>query len=65
METKAKLYLTANDIAEMLGISKGKAYEIIRDYNTELKSKGYLIIQGKLPKAYFETKYFGGVATTR
>lgn len=59
MEKQKKLYLTAIDISEMLGISKGKAYEIIRDYNTELKSKGYLVIQGKLPRAYFETKYFG------
>lgn len=59
MNEKEKLYLTAEDISTALGVSKGMAYQIIRQYNGELKKQGYLVIQGKVPRAYFATKYYG------
>lgn len=59
MNNQNKLYLTAEDVSQMLGISKGKSYEIIRNYNQELKKQGFLIIQGKVPRAFFATKYYG------
>ena len=55
-----KIYYSAADIADMLGVSVGKAYKIIRNLNEELTSKGYIIIQGKIPKAYFHEKWYGG-----
>ncbi len=51
--------MTADDIAEETGISKGKAYKLIKDLNAELASKGYIVIAGKLPRAFWETKFFG------
>jgi sugar-specific transcriptional regulator TrmB len=51
-------YLTVTDIKEILGISASKAYVIIRQLNNELKSKGYIVIAGKLPKKYFFEKYY-------
>lgn len=51
--------MTADDIAEEAGISKGKAYKLIKDLNAELASKGYIVIAGKLPRAFWETKFFG------
>jgi hypothetical protein len=54
-----KLYLTADEVAEMLGISKGHAYAMIRDCNAELKQDGYLTVAGKVPKKFFGRKYFG------
>lgn len=51
--------LNASDVAEELSCSKQKAYKIIRECNEELKSKGYITIAGKLPKAYWETKMYG------
>ena len=53
-------YLKATDIAVFLGISEGKAYKIVRQMNEELKSKGYITIAGRVPKAYFEEKWYGG-----
>ena len=53
------IYYSANDIAQMLGISKSGAYSIIRKLNSELESRGFIVIQGKVSKAYFEEKWYG------
>ena len=53
------IYYSANDIAKMLGISKSGAYSIIRKLNSELESRGYIVIQGKVSKAYFQEKWYG------
>lgn len=53
------LYYTANDIQEILDISRAKAYRIIKELNLELKSKGYIVMAGKIPKKYFAEKYYG------
>lgn len=34
-----KVYLTADEVAEALGISKGHAYVLIRECNNELRKK--------------------------
>ena len=41
MENGKKMYITAEEAAEMLGVSTGYAYKIIRGLNEELKAKGY------------------------
>ncbi len=53
------IYYSANDISQMLGISKSGAYTIIRKLNSELESRGFIVIQGKVSKAYFEEKWYG------
>ena len=42
-------YITATEVAEIMGISRSKSYQIIRDLNKELKSMGYHTIAGKCP----------------
>jgi sugar-specific transcriptional regulator TrmB len=51
--------MSADDIAEELGVSKGKAYKLIRDLNQELVKNGFVVISGKLPRAYWEKKFYG------
>ncbi len=58
IETK-KIYYTAEEISLLLGVSMGTSYRIIRTLNRELRSKGYIVIAGKLPIKYFEEKYYG------
>ena len=53
-----KIYLTVSDVQGYLGISKSKAYGIIRKLNDELKDDGYLTISGKVSRAYFEKKIY-------
>lgn len=55
------LYYTANEVMEMLGISKGHAYKIVKQLNEELSSKGFIVIAGRVPKKYFAEHYYGMV----
>lgn len=43
----SSMYYTAMDVQEMLGISKGMAYKILRKLNAELAAKNYIVIPGK------------------
>ena len=54
MENTMKMYVTADEAAQILGVSRGYAYKIIRGLNNELKEKGYRVISGKVPTKYFE-----------
>ena len=34
-------FITAAEVAEIMGISRSKAYQIVREMNRELKAQGY------------------------
>ena len=51
--------VTAQDVVDMLGISKGHAYKIIRQLNKELADSGYIVVSGKIPRAYWDRKFYG------
>lgn len=55
-----KQFLNANDVAAYLEVSIPKAYKIIHSLNDELVAQGYLVIAGKISRAYFEKKIYGG-----
>lgn len=55
-QTVDKKFLTAPDVADILGCSVSKAYMVIKELNTELKAQGKIVIAGKVSKRYFETK---------
>ena len=48
------IYITAAEMAEMLGISKPYAYKLIKQMNEELDAKGFITIPGKVAIKYFE-----------
>lgn len=53
------IYITAAEMAEMLGISKPYAYKLIKQMNEELYAKGFITIPGKVATKYFEEKFYG------
>lgn len=57
-----KLFMTADDVVEIMGIAKPTAYRLIRELNKELNEKGYITIQGKVSTRYFFERC-GTVAT--
>ena len=59
VEENNKIYITANELAEMLGVSVGHAYKLIRKLNQELEKEGFLVIAGKVPRRYFEKRWYG------
>ncbi len=51
--------VTEQDIVDMLCVSKGHAYKIIRQLNRELEDSGYIVVSGKIPRAYWDKKFYG------
>ena len=54
-------FYTVLDVAQLLGISKSKAYQIIRNLSAQLKKDGYITVAGKISKNYFNEKIYGGI----
>lgn len=46
--TIQKRFLDVNDIVDLFGCCKTKAYDIMRDVNYELKKKGLKVYNGKV-----------------
>lgn len=53
------IYYTADDIIQMLGVSRSQAYKVIRSLNEELKEKNVIVQAGRVPKPFFHEKYYG------
>lgn len=54
-----ELFYDAADVAKMLGISKSKAYTVIKALNKELADKGFMVIAGRVSKKFFSEKFYG------
>ena len=42
------MYMDVDDVCAILGVSKIYAYSLMREYNKELKAKGYIVVAGKI-----------------
>ena len=60
--TNENLFIGATEVGKLLGVCRSKAYKVIQQLNDELKTQGYIIIQGKTHRAYFLEKIYGQVA---
>lgn len=50
----------ADEVAATLGVAKETAYKIIKGLNDDLKKNGYVTVSGRLPRRYWEEKFYGG-----
>lgn len=46
-------------LMQILGISRSAAYKLMRQINSELEKKGYIVIRGKVSRKYFEERIYG------
>lgn len=53
-----ELFLKVDDVAEMLCISKSKAYQIIARCNAELKAQGKIVTAGRVSKRYLMERVY-------
>ena len=49
-------YMTVEEVAKALKISKSFAYKVVREMNAELKELGYFTIAGRVNKQFFLDK---------
>lgn len=47
------------DVMKAMDVAESTAYKIIKDLNAELKKKGFMTLTGRVPKAYFESRFYG------
>ncbi len=54
-------FISVEDVAKELGISKSYAYKIVQKLNADLRAKGFLTISGRINRKYFLEKFcYGG-----
>lgn len=51
--------MTVEDVMSELGVKRSKAYSILKQLNNELTKEGYVAVRGKIPRPYWETKFYG------
>ena len=59
------LFIKADVVSEVLGISRAEAYRIIKKLNGELAAKGYIVINGRVNRRYLEEQIYGYVPEQR
>lgn len=51
-----KTFLTVEEVANELNVSKSYAYKIVRELNIEMKKLGYLTVTGRVNTNFFRKK---------
>ena len=54
-----EMFITADRVAKDFGVSRTKAYSIIRQLNEELNENGYLTVPGRVSKQYYLERTYG------
>lgn len=57
--TTATVFIKADEISQTMGVSRAYAYRVIKQLNTELSGKGYLVVQGRTSRQYFYERIYG------
>lgn len=51
------MFLRADEVKDILNVSQAMGYKVIRQLNSELKEKGFLTLQGRIPLEYLCERY--------
>ena len=51
-----KAFLTVDDVAAEMGVSKSYAYKIVKKLNDDLQKMGYLTVAGRINTNYFRKR---------
>ncbi len=55
---RATAFYYVEDVTNLLGVSKSKAYKIMQDLNAELEAKKYVTVSGRVPKKFFNERFY-------
>lgn len=51
-----KTFMTVQEVADELGVSKSYAYKVIKQLNEEMQKLGYLTVNGRVNTQFFQKK---------
>ena len=54
-----KIFMSVEEVAEVLDVSVPYAYKLIRQMNEELKATGCITIAGRIDRKFFYEKFYG------
>ena len=60
-----RMFMKADEVAEVLEVSKPYAYKLSRQMNEELRAKGCRVIAGRVDRRYFYDSFYGNKAGRR
>lgn len=53
---ESKNFMTVDEVAEELCVSKSYAYKVVRELNAEMQKLGYLTVSGRVNTGFFRKK---------
>ena len=53
------LFVKAEELQELLGISRSESCRIIKKLNDDLKEKGFIVLSGRVSRKYLEEMIYG------
>ena len=60
IKMEKSMFMTAQEVADTLGMSKAYAYKLIQEMNQEMAEGGYVVLHGKINRSFFFNKIYGG-----
>ncbi len=63
MEKMEKLFLSAEEVAEIMDISTAYAYKVVQRMNKELAKRGFITMQGRVDRKFFFDQFYGTADT--
>lgn len=51
-----RTFMTVDEVAKELNVSKSYAYKVVRELNDEMKQMGYLTVTGRVNTNFFQKK---------
>lgn len=54
------MFITADEIRKLMGVSRAYAYKLIKQLNAELEAKGFIVVSGKTNRQYFNARLYCG-----
>ena len=55
---ESKNFMTVDEVAQELNVSKSYAYKVVRELNAEMQKLGYLTVTGRVNTSFFRKKLF-------
>lgn len=53
-----KQFIGVKEVMQITGTSESKSYGIIKELNNELKSRGFIVVPGKVSRRFFFEKCY-------
>ena len=53
------VFMKADEVQELLGVSRSEAYHIMKKLNDDLKEKGFIVLSGRVSRKYLEEMIYG------